>query len=193
MSTKYEGTLEKIFEKAITTRRGKKNVYSLKIDGNDNWFDCGFEKPAVEEGKYVQFEAERNDKGYWKVDKSGVIEIERPKSATVSTSEDGGGTGQPQTSYEKEIRYNYRFAFGVSQEYALACLEKGFLPTNGGTTKAKKAATLEDLDQFIEERAVKVFAKCWDIEGLEAMLDGMEGVDAEEVAPGPEEESGSED
>ena len=197
MST-FQGSVEKIFEKSIKTRRGQMPVYSMKIDGQDDWFDLGFDKPDVVEQDYVQFDADKNDRGYWKVGKGAIVKIERPKDEPKSQAA-GGGTGEVManngvTSYEKELRYNYRFSYGVASEFALAALQAGFLPTNGGATKAKKAATMEDVEQFIDERAAKIFARCWSIEELEGILDSAVGVDAEEVAPGPGPDSeGSED
>ena len=180
--SKFTGTVEKIFDKTIATKRGKRQVFSVKIDGNDAWFGAGFDKPSVVEGDYVQFEGSQNEKGFWDI-KGDIIKIERPASAAKPAA--SPGSGESVTSYEKEIRYNYRFAYATAQELATTLAAQGLLPTSGKA--AKKAVSYDDIAQFIDEQADRIFARCWNVEGLEAILEAQaSGVDdAVDVTPGP--------
>ena len=180
--SKFQGEVAKVYEKTIKTRRGPSSVYSVKLDTEEDvWFAAGFNKPDCEEGDYVQFEAEKNERGYWHIPGS-IMTIERPKSDVAKA---GGGSGGSGFAAEKELRYNYRFSVASAQDFALAALQAGLLPKSGGKTAKAKEATLDDLQQFIDERTAMIFARCMDTAGLQAILDSQEVVAVEEVTPGP--------
>lgn len=59
-----KGVVYKVFSRQV----GKGTAYSIKIDGDDNYYGCGFKNPGNLDGKYVSFDAGKNAKGYWEAD-----------------------------------------------------------------------------------------------------------------------------
>lgn len=184
----YEGEVAKVYSKFIKTAKGKTEVYSLKLEGHDDWFDSGFKEPSCEEGEYVKFSAGKNDRGYLKLD-GDVVVIERPATALAKTavSSGSGDEGVKLTKSQTDVQYNYRAATMAAIEMSNIFLTHGILPKTG-----KKAVTADDVLDFIEDRAGDLFRQFMNIEGLVSKLEEGD-VEAEEVAPGPGDDSEEQD
>ena len=73
--------------KVFSRQAGRGTAYSIKLDGDAEYYGTGFKSPGNIEGKYVTFEAGKNAKGYWEVDLSSLRVMET--DAKVAAKEVG--------------------------------------------------------------------------------------------------------
>jgi hypothetical protein len=81
--SEFRGFVIKINTKTGQGKRGPWTAYSLKLEGEDGveikeWLSYGFTAPKFKEGDYVKLNAEKDDKGYLKIDVDSVKVAKNP-------------------------------------------------------------------------------------------------------------------
>lgn len=77
-----QGNVNYISSKERKTRKGPANVYAIKLESDDNWYNTGFKSPGVKEGDEVTFRATEGQYG-WEVDASSIEILEKAKQAAA--------------------------------------------------------------------------------------------------------------
>lgn len=67
-----KGVVYKIFSRPA----GRGTAYSIKLDGNDTYFNAGFKDPGLNQGDSIQFEAGLNAKGYWEANLQSLRKVD---------------------------------------------------------------------------------------------------------------------
>jgi hypothetical protein len=67
-----KGVVYKVFSRPA----GRGTAYSIKLEGNDVYYGCGFKDPGLNPGDAVQFEANLNAKNYWEVDPKSIRKLD---------------------------------------------------------------------------------------------------------------------
>jgi len=88
MGEVIKGSVHYVSERKVS---GDKILYSIKLD-NETFYGTGEYKPTCEVGDLVGFEATKNDRGYWNVDKPEAMKIGKGKG-TQPPPRTGGGKG----------------------------------------------------------------------------------------------------
>lgn len=169
----FKGFIAKLTGKTVNTRRGEATAYSFKVEaenGNeiDQWFDFGFDKPPFVEGDYIAFEAEENDKGFWRYIKGSGS---KPKNPPARASAKRAGSQESGKGPAKESGTAGSTASGAdrqtsivmqhSQEMAVltvaALLAADALPTTEAKSKAGTAKRFNELVAAIDKFTVKFY------------------------------------
>lgn len=79
MSNTKKGTISKIFDREVKGR----TYYSFKVGGDDTYYGSGAKRPPPE-GTYIQFEAEKNQRGFWDAKNIQVVEADTTPQTQVS-------------------------------------------------------------------------------------------------------------
>ena len=72
-----KGVVYKVFDREVNTKRGKAKAYSIKLDGDDNYYGVGFTNPNLTAGDYVSFDAGKNAQDYWQADPKSIRKMDR--------------------------------------------------------------------------------------------------------------------
>lgn len=128
-------------------------LWSLKLtleSGDESpWIDCGFEKPELEKGEYVQVETEQNDRGYEVLKSFEAHERPAPKAApkAAATQDEGGADRHTQIVLQH------------SQEMAIAeaalLIANGALPLSAANSKSGVVKRYAEITQAIEKLTVQ--------------------------------------
>lgn len=173
----FTGFIAKIGIKTGTSKRGAWKLYSIKIDGQDEWISAGFDAPPCKEGDYVSIEAEQNDKGYW-----DAKSIKQVKNAPAKEAAAVSGPALAKTSTQTSIHYQ------SARKDAIALIEllltHKALPMSASATAAGTAKRYEEITALIDKLTVRYFNDAETHRILEDVTD--EGSSkAEEADPTP--------
>jgi hypothetical protein len=105
--SEFRGFVIKINTKTGQGKRGPWTAYSLKLEGEDGveikeWLSYGFTAPKFKEGDYVKLNAEKDDKGYLKIDVDSVKVAKNPPARAGK----GGGGDAPQSGGSSRGNYS---------------------------------------------------------------------------------------
>lgn len=157
---KATGQVWKIFERA--GKYGK--MYSIKLDGDDNFYGCKSKDPrkewGIDEGDMVEFEYSMNAKGYTDVD-GAVAKVEAAPEEGAPPDAPAAGSAARESfdrSFYKDAAYNWRAARGQAQELVLALLAADLLtlPTKGGKAEKEEAVKI-----YVNQYALEIFKENW--------------------------------
>jgi hypothetical protein len=169
--TQYRGFVSKLVTR--NSEPGAKRrwtAYSFRVEKEDGteyeeWFSYGFEAPPFQEGAFIEFEAQKDDRGYLKyvqgtgkqiknpparaaAKRSGVVGngVESlPQSATAPVAKDSSASNDRQTS----------IVLQHSQEMALRAvailLEHDGLPMSTAKTAAGTAKRFAEINAMIDK------------------------------------------
>jgi hypothetical protein len=125
----------------------KKNdfgFWSVKIEGDKNWYGAGKFSPGVEKGDMVSFQAYENDKGYQTI--KGKVK----KTGTAQKTAGGGKAGG--TDWDaKDARISYQGARKIAVTEVQAYLAAGALKL-----PAKQPDILAAVQALIDETAIRI-------------------------------------
>lgn len=133
-----------------TTKNKFGDMVFFHIDGT-RYFNGKF-AGGVQEGDYVEFQAEQNEKGYWNVTRGTVKPIEAPKAAEAPKPTEAGGkvAGNTTLPSYNEVRQD-RIEFQSARNAAIE-LVKTLISVNAiDFGKAKGAAKAEMVELWIDE------------------------------------------
>lgn len=113
-----KGVVYKIFERAA----GRGKAYSIKLDGDQNYYGTGFKAPGCKAGDYVEFEADKNAKGYWeaKLDSIRVLDsqpVEAAKAVGKVIGKDDYWTRKESRDLENDNRRNVGASLNTAIEF----------------------------------------------------------------------------
>ena len=143
MSNKVSGVVGWVGSKDI---RGRK-YWSFRIDGNDNWFRTGSDKPPLKNGDNVSFAYEETQYGNQVAIDSIKVSADAPPASGASSS--GGASSRDDYWSRKEetdqfvqrmIQFNHCTNAAVS--VAKLALDAGILPLGSGSKAGKMDALL---------------------------------------------------
>lgn len=144
MSSTIRGTVAKVYE--------KNGMYSLAID--NVWYGFGKKKPQVDQGQFVTFAADKNDRGYWNADIKTLIVADRQSASSTRAPAPTGGLTKDQywenreaRDIETQKRIQYQSSRNAAIEFVRLLLDKDALKVPA--TVAKKAdAILEAVNYY---------------------------------------------
>lgn len=114
-----KGVVYKVFSR----QAGKGTAYSIKLDGDENYYGCGFKSPGNLDGKYVSFEAGKNAKGYWEADLKTLTVMDNVPSvankSVSANSKDAYWSGRE----ERDLVNDRQRHVGASVNTAIAFVE----------------------------------------------------------------------
>jgi len=167
----------------------KKTLYSVKLDGNDNFYGMGekrFEK-SVQEGNKITIQYEVNGKGKNVVKRVRLDGIGDPieskpkggkgKGNYKGGNKSGGGNGMSKADWaDKDKRIQYQAARNSALEFLRLASDEDAIDYPKGATKTAKAARMTALEGLVDKYTALYFR---DIENFSA----CERADAEVDAP----------
>lgn len=160
-----QGYVEKIGTKNGVGKNGPWTLYSVCIAGD--WYGAGFDKPACDEGDFVNYEIEQN--GKYKNIKS--ISVASAPAAPSGNNSGGNGVQRVDT---RDISIRYQ----SSRKDALQLTEI-LLANDALAVPAKKADKADAIIAFVEDVTNQFYVKLQDV------MDAG-GVSAEDLIPTPE-------
>lgn len=95
---KYSGVVGYISEK----KWKDKTFYSFTLKGVDGFFGCGMTRPRFKVGGYVEFESEKNDKGFENVD---LKTLKDSPSAPASSKDSAAPAAAPAGNSQKYVDF----------------------------------------------------------------------------------------
>lgn len=171
--SQFRGFVARISEKeSPANARRKWTLYSFKVEKEDgteyeDWVTFGFDPPPFKEGDFIEFEAQKNDKGYLQYVSGTGKQIKNPpaRGGAKSTAQVGGGNagvvpptqtsgvsgtvGQPTNDRQTSIVLQH------SQEMALRAvailLEHDGLPMSAAKTPAGTAKRFAEINAMIDK------------------------------------------
>ncbi len=150
-----------------------KILYTIILNNDSTYYGCGNFNPKAKPGDFVQFEANKNEKGFWQVDKNtldvtantGKIAYPTPPTAAIAHSNGNGaayqqvaipsGLGREDYWRNKETRdvvndklRSIGAARNTAIEWVKFLVEKEALPS---LAKAKAASREEVLNKILDD------------------------------------------
>jgi hypothetical protein len=98
--------IQGIIREIRTRPWNNKTMYTLVLVNDNQFYGLGTFKPQANLGDFVEFQAAKNEKGYWQADKDTLKVITSPEGAVVGT---------PATQVQSQTTASYRPA-GKSQD-----------------------------------------------------------------------------
>jgi hypothetical protein len=160
MSDKQSGVIWRVGE-----NKGRYGMmYSIKLDGHDDWHGTKSvdprEKWGVKEGDTVEYEVEKNGKGYWDIT-SDVVKVEaKPEEGAPADAPAAGSKARESfdRAVNKDLAYNFRAGRAMALDFLKVCVDQDLIewPAKGG-----KAAKLQVLRLFLDKYTVEFTKDSW--------------------------------
>lgn len=178
---KFIGLITRLNVKTGTGRRGPWSAYSAKLEKEDGteyeeWISFGFEKPAAEEGKWYEIEAEKDDKGYFRA--KSIKAVDAPRRSAVGAANSGSnsaGSGKSGSATQQSI--HYQSARKDALEFVKVAQEADALPLLRTVSKAGEAKRYQELLDVIDKLTVQFYFDAETHRLLDSVVDA--GADVE--------------
>lgn len=143
----YSGTIKAMSSKTRNTKRGPAEVYSFLLD-DENWYNCGFNKPGCNKGDYVTFSAEQTQWGFDVDGKSIQVKVGNtpaPQQSSGGNRKSGGVNSRDnywaeKDTYDKQVKepiIHYQSSRKDAVALCIAGLKEGILPIGSGNKDKK--------------------------------------------------------
>jgi hypothetical protein len=164
VSNKFSGLAKVVTSRAVGNRG---TAYNVKLDDEalgEVWVGLGFEKPPFNKGDLIEFEAEKNDAGYWQM----VRGTGRLKPPPKAEREPAPSAQQQQNTNKEAFRGGYNdpakqmsIVLQHSQEMAVRAvtvlLANEALPLTKGASKANEAQRFDQVLGYVDKLTVKFY------------------------------------
>lgn len=197
----FTGTVGKILDRNVQTRKGRATFYSVKLDEHEEWISLGTRRPTTfQEGDQVTITANQNAKGYWDAENVEVAPAKQrsagsstPASGVGSTSEGTVREGTRQVgnvaagsgSADRQAAITHQHSQEMAIQTVAVLLEHDGLPLTKASTKAGEAKRFNEIVAAIDKFTVK-YHKDVETQRLFATVADMGVVSTEADAPLPE-------
>ena len=187
----FTGTLRRLSTKTGVGRRGPWTLYSGKVEKPDGteyekWISFGFEKPAVEEGKFYSIEAEEDAKGFIKSTK--ITAVDPPKAAHTKEAKQGTVEWINPESVQDSIRYQSSRKDAI--EFVKLAVGLDALPMLKTAGKAGEAKRFVELQALVDKLTIQFFFDVGTLRLLESVEDAgnVESEESQDPTPSSSDE-----
>lgn len=143
--------------KVFSRQAGRGTAYSIKLDGDETYYGCGFKNPGNLDGKYVSFEAGKNAKGYWDANLATLTVLDSaPQVAnkSVASATAGGKDDYWRRKEERDLVNDVQRHIGASANTAIAFVDL-LLKTDSVAVPTKKADRADIIFDLVAHYATK--------------------------------------